>query len=137
MRAFWLITHPKTEGAKVVLTCGEHVLAVVHTYGPQKFMFPGGAKEPGEQGRATASREVSEELGVMPKDLVYIGTIHYDGEHKDDTIHVFHGELDSQETFFDPFEIRSVSWFHRSAVPELSPLSQKIYSLYENHARLA
>ena len=59
----------------MVLTNADGEVAVVRKQHTETFIFPGGKPEPGETGRQTAIREVSEELGVQlnPAELEHLG----------------------------------------------------------------
>src|SRR5436305_8710278 len=60
LRLYWLLTGPSTSGVKCVLTEGERVLLVRHTYGPREWDLPGGSIGAGESPEAAARREMNE-----------------------------------------------------------------------------
>lgn len=62
--------------AAVVLRDAEGQVLTVRKRGTDRFMFPGGKPEAGENIRDTAVRETAEELGVAldPQQLAHLGT---------------------------------------------------------------
>src|SRR5437870_4690431 len=63
LRVYWFVRRPALHGVKCVLTNGDQVLLVRHTYGSRDWDLPGGAVSRGEPPVATARREMHEELG--------------------------------------------------------------------------
>ena len=62
-------------GVKCVLTDGDRVLLVRHTYGPREWDLPGGGVKRGERPATTARREMHEELGSKIDDLRDAGEV--------------------------------------------------------------
>lgn len=56
------------------------VLAEQYRPGPERLMreLPGGGVEPGESLAASAARELAEETGYVPEELIYLGEMCYD-----------------------------------------------------------
>jgi ADP-ribose pyrophosphatase len=57
------------------------VLAEQYRPGPERVMtqLPGGGVEPGETLAGGAARELAEETGYLPEELIYLGEMCYDG----------------------------------------------------------
>jgi len=64
LQVWWFVTRPQKSGVKCVLTDGEQVLLVRHTYGRRYWDVPGGSVKRGEPPLRAARREMREELGV-------------------------------------------------------------------------
>ena len=43
LRVYWFVLRPRSTGIKCVLTDGDRVLLVRHTYGPRAWELPGGS----------------------------------------------------------------------------------------------
>jgi 8-oxo-dGTP pyrophosphatase MutT (NUDIX family) len=126
LQLVWLLARPAKSGVKCVLTDGDRVLLVRHTYGSRGWALPGGGLKRGEQPVAAARREMHEELGVDPPRWVDLGIVHATLDRRRDTIHVFGAELDGDPLTVDRGEIDTVEWFHRDQVPTLASLSAHI-----------
>ena len=63
LRAYWFLTRPHVIGVKCVVTHGDDVLLVRHTYGHRAWDLPGGTVKRREVPLAAAQREMHEELG--------------------------------------------------------------------------
>src|SRR5437588_13105692 len=72
LRAWWLVRHPRVSGVKCVLTQGDLVLLVRHTYGHRGWDLPGGSMKRGESPESAARREIGEELGLGIDDWALI-----------------------------------------------------------------
>ena len=57
LRIWWFVRRPAMHGVKCVLTDGERVLLVRHTYGQRDWDLPGGNVRRGEVVQNAASRE--------------------------------------------------------------------------------
>jgi 8-oxo-dGTP pyrophosphatase MutT (NUDIX family) len=117
LRIWWFIGRPAVTGVKCVLTDGNRVLMVRHTYGHRKWDLPGGTIKRGEEPRATARREMAEELGVDLDNLRDLGSVTGRLEHRRDTMYCFGAELDSRALTIDWGEIEQVRWFSRDQLP--------------------
>jgi 8-oxo-dGTP pyrophosphatase MutT (NUDIX family) len=117
LRAYWYIVRPSVVGVKCVLTDGDRVLLVRHTYGAAEWLLPGGSVKRGEDPFAAARREMHEELGIESDGWtalgVQTGRLHY----RRDTIHCFHAEVGDRRLDIDRGEIAAVRWFHRDELP--------------------
>jgi 8-oxo-dGTP pyrophosphatase MutT (NUDIX family) len=115
--AYWFIRRPRSEGVKCVITDGDHVLLVRHTYGRPDWELPGGAIKSSEEPIGAARREMSEELGVAIDDWTALGEVHARQQHRRDTLHCFHAELHQPAFTIDLGELYEARWFPRSRLP--------------------
>jgi 8-oxo-dGTP diphosphatase len=134
LRAYWFVRRPRVEGVKCVLTAGEQVLLVRHTYGHREWDLPGGATKRSEPPLTTARREMREELGIDVDDWVPIGQVFGNDYHRHDAMHCFRADLRHRELTFDRGEIAAAGWFHRHELPrELSPHVREILARVDGH----
>jgi 8-oxo-dGTP diphosphatase len=117
LRAYWFLRRPDIQGVKCLLTDGDQVLLVRHTYGHRGWDLPGGAVRRGEPPERAASREMHEELGVEIDDWRAIGAIHGHIDHRNDTMHCFHAELGPRALTLDRCELQAAQWFSRTELP--------------------
>lgn len=117
LRIWSFTVRPRIRGVKCVLTSGDRVLLVRHTYGPPTWDLPGGTAKRGEPPRETARREMAEELGVTLDGLVDLGTLSGRIDRRSDTMHCFHAEIPDDELTLDLAEIEKVQWFPRDRLP--------------------
>jgi 8-oxo-dGTP pyrophosphatase MutT (NUDIX family) len=117
LRVWWFLARPSVSGVKCVLTDGDRVLLVRHTYGPRKWDLPGGTTKRDEQPRQTARREIAEELGLSLDGWSDLGAISGRLEHRRDTMHLFTAELSDPHLTLDLGEIEQVEWFRRDQLP--------------------
>ena len=92
LRTYWFIRRPNLSGVKCVLTDGDEVLLVRHTYGPRAWDLPGGAIKRGESPVTAARREMNEELGVSIDDWRALGTITVRIDYRKDHVYCFQAE---------------------------------------------
>jgi len=131
IKIYWLVFKPHVSGIKCILKSGDKILWVRHTYGIQKWTFPGGSIKKGEKPRNAVLREMKEELGVTPKNLQCIGQFLYTGDGKQDTIYCFVGRLDTMRLRANKIEILETKWCSLHEFP--SPFSlagKRIYDLW-------
>jgi 8-oxo-dGTP pyrophosphatase MutT (NUDIX family) len=117
LRAWWFVRRPQQRGVKCVLTDGDNVLLVRHTYGSSKWDLPGGGLKRDEPPVEAARREIAEELGVRLdgwRDLGFIGASEY---HRHDTIWLFQAELNGKPLTIERAELDTVQWFARGRLP--------------------
>jgi 8-oxo-dGTP pyrophosphatase MutT (NUDIX family) len=132
LRVWWLLRRPAKRGVKCVLTYGDDVLLVRHTYGHREWDLPGGTLKRNEPPLDAARREMHEELGIELEQWRELGDIWVEIYHHRDTLHCFHGELPSREIEIEPGEIGAAKWFPLAALPEDHDLGlyvRKILSL--------
>jgi ADP-ribose pyrophosphatase YjhB (NUDIX family) len=114
---WWFLRRPQQNGVKCVLTDGDDVLLVRHTYGKREWDLPGGGIKRDERPEDAARREIEEELGVRVegwRDLGFLGATQY---HRHDTIYCFQAELNGQPLTVERGEIDTVRWFSRRRLP--------------------
>ena len=118
LRAYWFVFRPEVDGVKCVLTHGEDVLLVRHTYGSRAWDLPGGTVRRGELPEATARREMQEELGLAIDAWRLLGRMEVVIDHKHDTLHCFQAELASPEVVIDFGELSTARWFPVRRLPD-------------------
>jgi ADP-ribose pyrophosphatase YjhB (NUDIX family) len=117
LRGYWFVRRPDVRGVKCVLTDGERVLLVRHTYGHREWDLPGGAVRRGEQPDRAATREMQEELGVAIEDWTNLGAVRARIDHRRDTMHCFAADIAGRPITMDPCELSVVQWFSRGQLP--------------------
>jgi 8-oxo-dGTP diphosphatase len=117
LRAWWFLTRPTLEGVKCVLTDGDSVLLVRHTYGRRDWDLPGGSLRRNEDPQSAARREMEEELGVRLDEVRSLGAIQASPYRARDTVHCFQAELHSPELRLDLGELAAARWFRRDDLP--------------------
>jgi ADP-ribose pyrophosphatase YjhB (NUDIX family) len=107
----------RARGVKCLLTRGDELLLVRHTYGPRVWHVPGGGMRRGESPLAAASREMREELGLedlpwreLPSQTLRIrrGTI---------VLHRFTAEVGARRLRPRAAEIAGAQWFSARRLP--------------------
>src|ERR1700736_3026209 len=93
LRGYWFLRRPHKNGVKCVLTEGDRVLLVRHTYGTTDWELPGGGSKTRERGMSAARREMLEELGVAIDEWTPLGRISARMNHRIFTLHCFQPEL--------------------------------------------
>ncbi len=117
LQVSWFLRRPETRGVKCLLTHGENILLVRHTYGRRVWDLPGGGIQRGEPPVATAAREMQEELGVSGVVWLPGGTIHGRQRFRSDTVHCFWTELPDPALEPNLAELAEVRWFSRAELP--------------------
>lgn len=117
LRVYWFLLHPSSRGVKCVLTNGEYVLLVRHTYGPDAWDLPGGGMRRGEEPMATAQREMNEELGLSIEDWTRQGEALVDLGHHRDRVQFFTAEIPRADLDINGAELSEVRWFSRRQLP--------------------
>lgn len=100
-----------------MLTHGEYVLLVRHTYGPGTWELPGGGLRRGEEPVAAARREMSEELGLAIEDWTRQGETVVAFDHHRDRVQFFTAELPEPQLEVNQAELAEVRWFSRRQLP--------------------
>jgi 8-oxo-dGTP pyrophosphatase MutT (NUDIX family) len=117
LRFYWLFFRPHVRGVKCVLTHGEDVLLVRHTYGPRGWDLPGGSVKRSEEPKSTARREMREELGVDIETWRFLGQLEVVIDHKHDRLYCFQAELARPDVAIDLGELSSAQWFPAGRLP--------------------
>jgi 8-oxo-dGTP pyrophosphatase MutT (NUDIX family) len=109
----------RCRGVKCVLTRGEQVLLVRHTYGRRGVWYlPGGGVHRGESPLRAAARELEEELGLRALELHELGTFDTRIDRLAVRLTYARVELpDAAPVRANPVEIAEARWFARDALP--------------------
>jgi 8-oxo-dGTP pyrophosphatase MutT (NUDIX family) len=122
LKVVWFLTRPTKHGVKCLVTDGDRVLLVRHTYGRRSWDLPGGSIKRRESPLSAARREMHEELGLDDAEWADIGELRGRVDHRRDTIHCFRAELSAPRLQVDRVELAAVDWFARGALPsDLAP----------------
>lgn len=100
-----------------MLTQGDYVLLVRHTYGPTAWELPGGGVRRGEEAVAAASREMREELGVKIDDWTRQGQTVVEVDHHHDRVQFLTAELSAPKLTLNEAELSDARWFPRHELP--------------------
>ena len=117
LRTYWFLLRPRIVGDKCVLTHGEDVLLVRHTYGSRAWDLPGGTVRRREAPRDAARREMHEELGRRIDDWTPLGELFVRSNHHDDDLHLFLARMSDRQVEIDLVELAEAGWFPRGALP--------------------
>jgi ADP-ribose pyrophosphatase YjhB (NUDIX family) len=117
LRTYWFVARPRVVGVKCVLTHGEDVLLVRHTYGNRAWDLPGGTVRRREVPRDAAEREMHEELGRRIEDWISLGELFVNTDHHDDNLHLFQARIQDRELDLNLTELAEAAWFPRDALP--------------------
>ena len=129
LRAYWFIARPQLSGVKCIVTHGDEVLLVRHTYGSRAWDLPGGHIKRREAPLEAARREMNEELGRRIEDWVDLGELFVNNNHHRDNLHLFHGRLDDRRIELDDVELAEARWFAPGRLPDdLSRYVRRILS---------
>ena len=117
LRLYWFVRRPSMHGVKCVLTDGDQVLLVRHTYGHRSWDFPGGGVRRGEQPLSAARREMMEELGIRIDAWAELGELWASIHHRHDTMHLFQAELQAPGLEINAAELAEARWFPARRLP--------------------
>jgi 8-oxo-dGTP diphosphatase len=122
LRVWWLVARGEKRGVKAVLTRGDRILLVRHTYGDRRrWELPGGGVKRREEPPDAVVREVHEELGLDITDWTPLGDLFERMDGRSDRLWCFSTELgEEHEIEIDAAEIGAAEWFPRSELPERS-----------------
>jgi 8-oxo-dGTP pyrophosphatase MutT (NUDIX family) len=104
-------------GVKCVLTDGDRVLLVRHTYGSRRWDLPGGGRHRGEPPAAAARREMREELGLELDNWRALGQLYARAERHRQTIQIYGAEVSDPALTLDLGEIAVARWFRLDRLP--------------------
>lgn len=134
LRVYWFAFRPTAIGVKCVLTDGDQVLLVRHTYGPRAWDLPGGSVKSGEAPISAARREMHEELGVSVDSWRLLGELKAVIDFRKDRVHCFQAELQSPRLTIDRGELSDAGWFRRTELPRVGRYTHQILALLEGPA---
>jgi ADP-ribose pyrophosphatase YjhB (NUDIX family) len=117
LRVYWFLTRPEVAGVKCVITHGDDVLLVRHTYGHRGWDLPGGQVRRREVPADAARREMNEEIGRRIEDWVDLGEMYLNNNHHRDNLHLFHGRLGDPRVDIDLVELEQAEWFAQDSLP--------------------
>ena len=117
LQVYWFVLRPVQEGVKCLITDGDRLLLVRHTYGSRAWDLPGGATRDGESPMATARREMEEELGLGDVPWRPLGELRGRLYGRHDCIHVLAAEVHDPVLRVDPVDIAAATWFARDRLP--------------------
>ena len=113
-----LVLRPHTRGVKCLVTCGDEVLLVRHSYGPRVWDAPGGYARRGERYADAARRELTEELGVGEiTSLTEAGEVHRRLHGRHEKIGLVAVELPDRAVGIDGVEVVRAGWFAPDDLP--------------------
>jgi len=117
LRVYWFALRPPLSGVKCLLTDGDRVLLVRHTYGPRDWEIPGGGFKHDEDPASAARRETHEELGVWIEDWLDLGELPATMNHRAGALHCFQASVREPPIRIDPGELAVAKWFPRHELP--------------------
>ena len=117
LRTYWFLLRPRIVGVKCILTHGDDVLLVRHTYGSRAWDLPGGTVKRREAPRDAARREMHEELGRRIDDWTALGELNLNTNHHEDNLHLFLARVNDPGLELDLVELAEAGWFPRDALP--------------------
>jgi 8-oxo-dGTP pyrophosphatase MutT (NUDIX family) len=117
LRTYWFVARPRIVGVKCILTHGDDVLLVRHTYGRRAWDLPGGTVRRREAPRHAAEREMQEELGRRIEDWIPLGEMFVNTNHHDDNLHLFQARVADRELDLNLAELAEAAWFQRDSLP--------------------
>ena len=133
-KGWWFVTRPHTRGVKCLLRCQGKILLVRPGYGHRSWSIPGGAIQKDESVLVAASRELSEEVGIVipPEQWRVFATYTQTIEYKNDTVTCVYAETNDMQYTVDAFEVVAARWCAIDVLPTpLTPSVRKILTLYE------
>jgi 8-oxo-dGTP pyrophosphatase MutT (NUDIX family) len=117
LRTYWFVVRPSIVGVKCVLTDGDDVLLVRHTYGSRSWDLPGGTVRRREVPCNAARREMHEELGRRIENWTPLGELFVNANHHDDNLHLFQARVQDRELDLNLTELAEAAWFPQDALP--------------------
>lgn len=118
IRLWWLTARPRRRGVQCLMTRGDELLLVRHSYGDRRrWELPGGAVKRGERPLDAAVREIREELGVELSDWRPLGDVSVRIDSRRGALCCFAAPADGLELRLDEVEVIEARWFARDALP--------------------
>jgi len=115
---YWFIIRPKTYGVKVLIQHENKFLFIRNAYGLKKWTFPGGGLKRGEAPEQGGRREVFEEVGIVIKNILYMGDYQSSRLYKRDTIYGYYSIVDTPYFKIDSTEIEEAKWLSLDKIPK-------------------
>jgi 8-oxo-dGTP diphosphatase len=117
LKIYWFIFRPKTQGVTCLISSGDELLLVRHTYGRSAWTLSGGGLKKNESKEDAVKREVREELGlnITPE---YIGEFTHNAEYKIDTVFCFVARVEKRDPEIDHREIKEAKWWNINSLPK-------------------
>jgi 8-oxo-dGTP pyrophosphatase MutT (NUDIX family) len=140
LRVYWWIFRPASSGVKCVLTHGDEVLLVRHTYGPRGWELPGGSRKRNEDAAIAATREMREELGLSVDSWHSLGQIEVIVDHHRDSLYCLQAEVGTPEDGPPELtlargELNTAEWFRKAELPH--PLGRYTRAILEQISVIA
>jgi ADP-ribose pyrophosphatase YjhB (NUDIX family) len=132
LKIYWFIFRPKTQGVTCLISSGDELLLVRHTYGRSAWTLSGGGFKKNESKEEAVTREVKEELGlnITPE---YIGEFTHNAEHKIDTVFCFVARVEKKEPKIDRREIKEAKWWNINDLPQDHSMNlQRVILMHES-----
>ena len=118
LRAYRFVFRPRVRGVRCVLVHDDAVLLVRHSYGDKRWALPGGLIKRSERAQETATREMSEELGLEDLEWQDLGRIEYRGSDRArHIVRCFTCRLPSRGVSPNAVEIDEIGWFGWDELP--------------------
>lgn len=117
LRVWWLLRRPALHGVKCLLTDGDRVLLVRHTYGRDEWDLPGGTQRRSEPPEEAARREMREELGIDIPQWNALGDVLRLSYGCKDTLHCYHAEVSAPQLDLNAAELCRAHWFRDQELP--------------------
>ena len=125
----WAVKPPTKSGVKCILTDGDQILLVRHTYGNRRWDLPGGSPKRREPPLSAARREMREELGIEIAEFSELGLVHGSRRGRRAPVHCMQAELSAPAITIDRGELSAARWFLRTGLPsDLGPYVLPILS---------
>lgn len=136
--AFWRLTEPRAESAKLLIQYENRFLLITKTYGIKYWTLPGGRKKRNETPEETAWRRVRRDLTVAPAELVSIGNYFHTRQYKKDVVCAFHAQVNSPEYKIDTKNVDKAGWFTLEEIKSLnrSESVDDVLDLYSKHQNI-
>lgn len=118
LRAYRLVVGPEVHGVRCVVTHGDRLLLVRHTYGDRsRWELPGGLLKPGEAADTAAARELEEEIGLHGEGWRDLGTRRSHTDRTLEIVRYLRTEVRSDAVRLNRAELSEAGWFEGDRLP--------------------